>query len=364
MPESLVSETAARTAAGRATDTLFLRACRREPIERTPAWIMRQAGRYLPEYRALRERYDFLTFCRTPELAAELTLQPLRRYPLDAAILFSDILIPLPGMGVDVAFEPGPKLARTVRSRADVLALRTPDAREATPFVGDAIRLVQRELAGRVPLIGFAGAPFTLASYMVEGGGSKNFDALKALLYGDPETAELLLATCADAVASSLRAQVEAGADAVMLFDSWAGILSPGDCRRFALRYARRAFEAALAGSGFAPPRIYYAGQAAGWLEDARESGAHVVGVDWRVEIDEAQRRLGPGVVAQGNLDPSALFAPEDELRRRVHALVRSVDPRLGHVFNLGHGILPGTPTDAVSVLLDTVRAASERRLP
>jgi uroporphyrinogen decarboxylase len=164
-------------------------------------------------------------------------------------------------------------------------------------------------------------------------------------------------------VASSLRAQVEAGADAVMLFDSWAGILAPADCRRFALPYARRAFETALAASGFAPPRIYYAGQAAGWLEDAGESGAQVVGVDWRVEIDEAQRRLGP-VVAQGNLDPSALFAPAEELRRRVQALVRSADPRLGHIFNLGHGILPGTPTDAVRVLLDAVREASERRLP
>jgi uroporphyrinogen decarboxylase len=364
VPLSLLGTTTGRSLAARASDALFLRACRRETVERTPAWIMRQAGRYLPEYRALRERHDFLTFCRTPELAAELTLQPIRRYPLDAAILFSDILIPLPGMGVEVAFEPGPKLERTTRTRSAILELRTPDAREAAPYVGEAVRLVQRELGGRVPLIGFAGAPFTLASYLVEGGGSKNFEHTKALFYDDPETADLLLGKCADAVASSLRAQLEAGVDAVMLFDSWAGILPPAAVRRFALPFARRAFENALAAVGYEVPRIYYAGQAAGWLEDARDSGAQVVGVDWRVDLDEAQRRLGPDVVVQGNLDPCVLLAPLDEVRRRAQALVRSADPRLGHVFNLGHGILPGTPPEAVAVLLDAVREASQRRVP
>src|SRR5437867_1874719 len=223
---------------------LFLRACRREPVERTPVWIMRQAGRYLPEYREVRSRVDFLTSCRTPEIACELTLQPVRRLGVDAAILFSDILIPVPGMGVPLEFNPGPVIEKPVRTRADVEALRVPDAREATPFVMEAVRLIRRELAGSVPLIGFAGAPFTVATYLVEGGGSRSFAAIKSLLFREPELAHRLLATCADTIASYLAEQVRAGAQAAMLFDTWAGILSPVDYRTFALPYARRVFEA------------------------------------------------------------------------------------------------------------------------
>jgi uroporphyrinogen decarboxylase len=351
-------------AAATTSEALFLRACRGLPVERTPAWIMRQAGRYLPEYRALRDRFDFLTLCQTPELACELTLQPLRRYPLDAAIVFSDILVPLPGMGIDVAFEPAPRLSRVLRRRADVTALRSPDASEASPFVGDAVRLLKRDL--RVPLIAFAGAPFTLAAYLVEGSGSRSFEHVKALLSSEPDTAELLLSKCADAAGSSLRHQLACGADAVMLFDSWAGALSPADVRRFALPFARRAFEAATAGrhGAGAPPRIYYAGEAAGWLQECRGLGADVVGVDWRIELLEAREKLGPEIAVQGNLDPCALLAPAAEIRRRARALLGSLDALDGHVFNLGHGILPTTPTDAVSVLLDAVREASERNLP
>ena len=233
-----------RTAPLAGEDALFLRACRREPVERTPIWIMRQAGRYLPQYRAIRERHDFLECCRTPELAAEITLQPVMRLGVDAAILFSDILVPLPGMGVHVEFNPAPQLAHPIRCAADVASLRVPDAREATPFVLEAVRLIRSQLGGRVPLIGFAGAPFTMATYLVEGGGSKSFAAIKGLLFGDTRTAHRLLGICADTVASYLSEQVKAGAQAAMLFDTWAGLLGPEDVRSFALPYARRVLEA------------------------------------------------------------------------------------------------------------------------
>ncbi len=355
------------------TPALFLRACRRERVERTPIWIMRQAGRYLPEYRALRAKHDFLTSCRTPELACEITLQPVRRLGVDAAILFSDILIPLPGMGIGVDFRPGPVLERSVRSEADVERLRVPDPRESTGFVLDAVRLIRRELDGRVPLIGFAGAPFTMATYLVEGGGSKSFAAIKGLLFGEPALAERLLGICAETAGRYLAAQVEAGAQAAMLFDTWAGLLSPADYRRFALPAARHALEiVARAGSA---PRIYYAGEPAGYLEAARETGAEVVGVDWRVDLDVARRSLGDGVALQGNLDPGVLFAPPAEIRRRAEAVLRAArgadapaaDERpgsaVGHVFNLGHGILPATPPEHAQALVDAVRELSERSL-
>jgi uroporphyrinogen decarboxylase len=349
-----------------AAQPLFLRACRGESVERTPVWIMRQAGRYLPEYRALRERHDFLECCRTPELACEITLQPVRRLGVDAAILFSDILVPLPGMGVRVAFEPGPRLERALRTRADVDALRVIDAREATPFVLDAVRLLRRELAGGLPLIGFAGAPFTVASYLVEGGASKSFSAIKAMLYAEPETAHALLAKCADVLASYLAEQVRAGADAAMLFDTWAGLLAPEQVRTFALPYARRVLEAARATApGRQIPRIYYAGDSAGWLEDCRETGAEVVGVDWRIGLDAARRRLGPDLVLQGNLDPAVLLGPVRQIRERaatVLAQARTGQPDAPrHVFNLGHGILPDTPPEHARALVDAVRELSSR---
>jgi uroporphyrinogen decarboxylase len=357
-----------RTATRTAGDPLFLRACRREPVERTPIWIMRQAGRYLPEYRALREKHDFLTSCRTPELACEITLQPVRRLGVDAAILFSDILVPLPGMGVPVEFRPAPHIERPVRSAAAVEALRAPDPHESMPFVMDAVRLLRSELA--VPLIGFAGAPFTMATYLVEGGGSKSHAALKQLLFGDPDTAGRLLEVCAETAGRYLAAQVEAGAQAAMLFDTWAGLLSPADYRRFALPAARRAF-GIVAEAAPAVPRIYYAGDPAGYLEAARETGAQVIGVDWRLDLDAARRRLGNEVALQGNLDPGALLGSPASIRDGVRAVLRAAGgagdgdapgAAPGHVFNLGHGILPNTPPEHAQALVDAVRELSERR--
>ncbi len=294
---------------------LFLRACRREAVEHTPVWIMRQAGRYLPEYRELRARHDFLTACRTPELAAEITLQPVRRLDVDAAILFSDILLPLPGMGVDVAFNPGPVIARPIRSGADVDALRVPDAREAMPEVLEAVRLLRREL--QVPLIGFAGAPFTLAAYLVEGRGSHSWSAWKGMLFAEPATARRLLDTCAATIASVLVEQVKAGAQAAMLFDTWAGILSPEDYAVVALPYAKRVFEAVRA-TDPSVPRIYYAGAAAGHIEALRGVGADVIGLDWRISIADAHRRLGNELALQGNLDPAVLLGPASLIDERV----------------------------------------------
>ncbi len=333
---------------------------------------MRQAGRYLPEYRAVRERHDFLTMCRTPELACELTLQPVRRLGVDAAIVFSDILVPLPGMGVEVAFDPGPNLARTIRSAADVKALRRADPHEATPFLLDALRLIRNELNGSVPVIGFAGAPFTLAAYLVEGGGSsRGFAALKALLYDDPVTAHRLLAFCADTVADSLVAQAQAGAQAVMLFDSWAGVLAPADDLEFALPYARTVFDrvASALPAGAAPPRIYYAGDgSAGRVGRLAEAGADVVGLDWRVDLEHARGALGPRTVLQGNLDPAVLLGPPAAIRARVESVLRSArrgeggdDTRgaRGHIFNLGHGILPLTPPKHAELLVHYVQELS-----
>ncbi len=333
---------------------------------------MRQAGRYLPEYRELREKHDFLTSCKTPELACEITLQPIRRLGVDAAILFSDILIPLPGMGVDVEFKPGPVLERTVKSVADVDALRVPDPEESTSFVLDAIRLIRSELGGDPPVIGFAGAPFTMATYLVEGGGSKSYLDLRALLFGEPDTAARLLDVCAETAGRYLAAQVRAGAQAAMLFDTWAGLLSPADYRRFALPAARKALD--IVAQAGPVPRIYYAGEPAGYLEAARETGADVIGVDWRVDLAEARRRLGSGVAIQGNLDPGSLLGPPAEIRRRVDLVLRSAlgpgappveetpGPAIGHVFNLGHGILSTTPPDHAKALVEAVAELSQRR--
>ena len=354
-------------------EPLFLRACRRQPVERTPVWIMRQAGRYLPEYRALREEHDFLTACRTPELACEITLQPVRRLGVDAAILFSDILVPLPGMGVEVAFEPAPVLERSIRSAEDVAGLRTPEAAEATGFVLEAIGLLRRELPEQVPLIGFAGAPFTVATYLIEGGGSRSFAATKEMLFAAPDLAHELLGKCTVTLASYLAEQVAAGAQAVMLFDTWAGMLGPRDYEEFARPYAWRVLNAAsqVASLEGAPPTLYYAGESAGYLELCAAVGADVVGVDWRVGLDEARRRLGDAVAVQGNLDPGVLLGPRERIRERVAAVLRearalelggepgSTAAAPGHIFNLGHGILPATPPEHAEALVAFVRELS-----
>ncbi len=346
-----------------ATLPLFHRACLGERVERTPIWIMRQAGRYLPEYRALRERHDFLTSCRTPELACEITLQPVRRLEVDAAILFSDILVPLPGMGVEVAVNPGPQLARTIRTESDVRALVVPNPRESMGYVLDAVKLTRAELAGRTPLIGFAGAPFTMATYLVEGGGSKSFSAIKSLLFSAPSLAHELLGICADTAGEYLAAQVDAGADAAMLFDTWAGLLSPADFEIFARPYALRVFERVLVAAAKTArlvPRIYYAGNAAGWIDRCRGLGADVIGLDWRLELDRARGSL-PGLTVQGNLDPAVLLGTRELIRERAAAVLDAAGPT-GHVFNLGHGILPETPPDHARFLVDTVRELSARR--
>jgi len=334
---------------------LFLRACRRQPVERTPVWMMRQAGRYLPEYRAVRARTDFVTLCKTPELAAEVTMQPIDRLGVDAAILFSDILIPVEPMGLTITFSPGPVLDPPVRRSSDVDRVKVPDPEETVPFVYETIRILRRELEGRVPLIGFGAAPFTLAAYLVEGGGSKNFEHVKRMIYAEPAAAHRLLEKCAATLESYLAAQVRAGAQAIQLFDTWAGLLSPSDYRDFALRYARRVLDS-LKDAGV--PRIYFALDSAHLLDEIRECGADVVGLDWRTPILEGSRRLGPGVALQGNLDPCVLLATPAAIAERARKIVVDGATTAGHVFNLGHGILPETPVEHALALIEAVKGA------
>jgi len=336
------------------SDFLFLRACRRQPVSRTPIWMMRQAGRYLPAYRAVRARASFLEVCRNPELACEVTLQPIDEFGFDAAILFSDILITLPAMGLDVAFpDAGPKIATPIRTQAAIDALAVPDPEAELPYVMAAVRKIKSALAGRVPLIGFAGAPLTMLTYAVEGGGSKDYAHTKAMLYGAPSSAHALLDKLARTCATYLEAQVAAGADAVQIFDSWGGIVSPGDFREYPLRYAKRVIELLRASPTWktqAVPIIYFVNGCAPYLDDYASSGADVLGVDWRVGIDEVRRRVGDGVALQGNLDPGALFAPPAEIRARVADILARAG-RTGHIFNLGHGVLPPTPLERVQEL-------------
>jgi uroporphyrinogen decarboxylase len=336
----------------------FLRACRREPVDRTPLWIMRQAGRYLPEYRALRERADFLSVCRTPDLAVEATLQPLRRFPFDAAILFSDIMIPLAGLGVEITFDPGPRIAKPLRTRADVDALAPRPAAEVTPYVAEAVRQLRRELSDRTPLIGFCGAPFTLAAYLVEGRGSGEFARVRGLMMSDPATFTRLLDRLARQMADHLNLQIDAGAQAVQIFDSWAGLLSPGDFRTLVLP-ALQTLVRGLRREGV--PVIYFAVAAGHLLEDAQAVGADVLGLCWRTPIAEGRRRTGGRFALQGNLDPHALFAGPDEVKRRAREVLESAGGLPGHVFNLGHGILPETPIESVEALVEVVAQSPVR---
>jgi uroporphyrinogen decarboxylase len=339
----------------------FLDACYRRPTDCTPVWLMRQAGRYQPSYRALRERVSFLDLCKTPELAAGVTARAVDELGVDAGIIFSDILIAVEGMGAAVEItDAGPRIDAPVRDRAAVERLVVPDPSERFPFLLEAVRLAARAL-GELPLIGFAGAPLTLASYLVEGGHSKSYTELKALLYTEPETAHLLFDKLTRTVLASLRAQVEAGCRAVQIFDSWGGILSPQDYRDFALPYLSR-IVAGLA--DLEVPRILFATCSASLLELQRETGAEVIGVDWRIELDEARRRLGPGVAVQGNLEPACLLMPEDRLEQRVARVLEQaggVESGDGHVFNLGHGVLPETDPARARFLCETVHRLSRR---
>jgi uroporphyrinogen decarboxylase len=334
----------------------FLRACRREPVDCTPIWLMRQAGRYIPEYRKLRERHSMLETVRTPELALEITMQPLQHFDLDAAIIFSDILPPLESMGVEVQFlkGDGPTIVNPVRSAEDVARLRVPAAEEIAPYTQEAVRLASRELADRVPLIGFSGAPFTLAGYLIEGGTSREFARTKGLMYEQPEVWHSLMEKLSQMVGAYLHAQAGAGAAALQLFDSWVGILGPADYREFVLPYSQQAIAAAQKAG---VPVIHFTTGTSGMLELIREAGGDVVGVDWRVDLGAAWGRLGGDVAIQGNLDPMALLAPLPYLERRAGEVLRRAAGRPGHIFNLGHGVLPPTPLDSVSALVEFVHS-------
>jgi uroporphyrinogen decarboxylase len=338
----------------------FLRACRREPVDCTPVWFMRQAGRYLPEYQEVRAGHSILDVCKTPGLAVEVTLQPVRRFSVDAAIIFADILLPLEPMGLAVSFAAGegPVIANPVRTPDDVAGLGAVRPAEDLGFVLESIGQARAALAGEVPLIGFAGAPFTLASYAIEGGGSRHYVETKRLMYGDPETWHDLMGRLSDAVAGFLVAQVAAGAEAVQLFDSWVGALSPDDYAEYAYPYTERIF-AALADSGV--PRIHFGTGATSLLPLMANAGCDVVGLDWRVHLDEGWAHAGHDKAVQGNLDPVVLLAPEHEIERRVLDIVKRADGRPGHIFNLGHGILPETPPEAVGFVADLVHRATRR---
>jgi uroporphyrinogen decarboxylase len=340
----------------RAETPPFLAACQRQPVPYRPVWIMRQAGRYLPEYRALRAKVNFEALTRTPDLAAQVTLQPLRRFELDAAILFSDIMTPLQGMGVDLTFEPGPVVREPIRTDAQIDALPALVAQRDVPFVLETIRLVRANMPRLAPLIGFAGAPFTLLCYLVCGRPSKEFAAARTFLYAQPHAAQRLLERLADAMAEYLAAQARAGAQALMLFESWAGLLAPKEFKQFALPAVRRT-AAALRRTGV--PLIYYVNQGSALMPAVAQLDVDVVGVDWRSGLSEVRRVLGPGKAVQGNLDPAALFAPAAELRRHVDAVLDEAGSAPGHIFNLGHGIWPDTDPDAVARLVDYVH---ERR--
>jgi len=344
------------------TNDRLLRACRREPVDRTPVWLMRQAGRYMAEYRQLREKHTILEIIKTPELAVEVTLQPINAFDLDAAIIFADILPPLEAMGLSLEFirGEGPVIHNPLRSAADVAALSVPDPRKSLSFTIEAIRLVQDELDGRIPLIGFSGAPFTLASYAVEGGASRSFILTKSLMYDQPGTWHALMDKLATMVGDYLKAQAEAGAQVLQLFDSWAGALSTADYRRYVLPYSQRAIQ--TAGSTGATV-IHFGTGTSGLLETFKEAGGDVIGVDWRVSLADAWRRLGDDTAIQGNLDPVALFAPLPELERQVREILAQAGGRPGHIFNLGHGILPQTPVEHVAALVDMVHELSKRRV-
>jgi len=345
--------------AGEARAERFLKACRREEADCTPIWIMRQAGRYLPEYRELRRKYSMIEMAKTPDLVTRVTLLPVERFDLDAAILFSDIMIPLGGMGVSFRIEEnvGPIVDEPIRTGAQVSALKEFEAARDVPFVLQAIRQLRIEL-GKLPLIGFAGAPFTLASYLIEGRAPRNLALTKTLMLEGGGLWDDLMGRLADTAIAYLKAQVEAGAQALQLFDSWAGSLSPAHYSRFVLPHTRRIFQA-LQGAGI--PLIHFGTDTATLLEQMAEAGPDVVGVDWRIPIDEAWDRIGHELGIQGNLDPAVLFAPWESVEREALDVLNRAGGRRGHIFNLGHGILPETPVENVERLVELVHRSTRK---
>lgn len=343
-------------------DTL-LRALLRQPVDRTPVWMMRQAGRYLPEYRASREKAgDFLTLCKTPELACEVTLQPLRRFPLDAAILFSDILTIPDAMGLGLHFVEGegPKFRQPLRSAAAIENLGIPDPERDLRYVMDAVRLIRRELDGQVPLIGFAGSPWTLATYMVEGGGGHDFAIIKKMMYDAPEQLHTLLGKLARAVCDYLNAQIKAGVQAVQIFDTWGGVLSPDTYALFSLSYIRQIVAGLIREhDGRRVPVIVFTKGGGQWLEAMVGTGCDALGLDWTTDLDDARLRVGSQAALQGNLDPCVLYASPEKIREQVAALLADFGPHEGHVFNLGHGILPDVNPDHAAAMITAVHELS-----
>lgn len=338
-------------------DHPFLKACRREPTPFTPVWLMRQAGRYLKEYRALRRRFSFLEMCQNPAIAAEVTLQPVEKFKLDAAIIFSDILIPLAPMGAGFQFAKGegPVFHHPLREMKDVERLRVIDPEEEVPFLFEAIRLVRRKLDGRLPLIGFSGAPFTLACYLIEGGHSRDYIRTKTMMYRSPQAWDLLMKKISDVLIRYLKAQIRAGVQALQIFDSWVGCLSPEDYGEFVYPYSKRV----LSSLGREVPVIHFGTSTSALLPLMKKAGGDVIGVDWRIDLDEAWERIGYDVGIQGNLDPVVLFGPLSLIRKEVKRILKKASGRPGHIFNLGHGILPETPVEHVSALIDIVHEYS-----
>ncbi len=344
---------------------VFLRALLRRPVPHTPVWLMRQAGRYLPEYKATRERAgSFLGLAKNPDYATEVTLQPLERFPLDAAILFSDILTVPDAMGLGLYFAEGegPRFERTLRDEAAIRALAVPDPDAELRYVMDAVRSIRQALAGRVPLIGFSGSPYTLACYMIEGGGSDDFHNVKRMLYGRPDLLHHILEVTTRAVVAYLNAQIEAGAQAVMVFDTWGGNLSAAGYEAFSLAYSRKV----IAGlrkerDGHRVPNILFTKGGGQWLEAMADTGCDALGIDWSTDLDLARRRVGTRVALQGNLDPGALFAPPERVRQETRRVLDAHGPHPGHIFNLGHGISQFTPPENVSALVDEVHTYSKK---
>jgi uroporphyrinogen decarboxylase len=336
----------------------FLDACWGKPVDRTPVWLMRQAGRYLPQYMKIRSNCTFLELCKTPELAAEVTLQPVDFLNVDAAILFSDILTPVEPMGMELDFIPGPVFALPIRSMADVNRLRIPPMEEAVPFVLETIEILRRELAGRVPLIGFGGAPFTLACYMVEGKGSKDFAQLKKMMYATPEIYGALMEKITAMLIDYLNAQIGAGAQAIQIFDTWGGILSPSDYEKWVLPYTVKLINGL---SRKETPIIHFVKGAGAMLETVQKAGGDVMGLDWHVDLGKARNVLQDTAV-QGNLDPTVLFAPQVTIEAEVKRILAENAGRPGHIFNLGHGILPTTPPENAQFMVDCVHRLSQKQ--
>jgi len=344
-------------------DYPFLRACRRKETDYTPVWIMRQAGRYLEEYREVQKKADFMTVCKTPDLTVEVTLQPIRILGVDAAILFSDILTPIETMGLKLQFikGKGPVLDPPVKSMQGVDRLGIPDPEDDLGFVLESIRILRKELEGKVPLIGFCGAPFTLACYMIEGETSKDYSGAKRLMFQAPHIFGALMDKITETISVYADAQVKAGAQAIQFFDTWAGLLSRADYKTYALPYIKKAI-AYVKKQNKGTPVIYYVNGSSTILDLVKSAGSTVVGLDWRHDLDTAWDRLGHNVAVQGNLDPCTLFLPQDQLKKRVKDILKRADGRPGHIFNLGHGILPPTPRENAIALVEMVHTLSRKK--